>query len=148
VCVCGVHACMCAYVCRCGLTLVLLHSLAAQYIALYDYKPQSDDDLALQENDVIVLLEKSDNEEWCRGQVGERTGWFPTEYARLADESNEAGDNEGKKTMPEGLLHCTYNIMALHVGELLIFSQKIVIVLLGFLILKRGMLYFLFYLYR
>jgi len=49
-----------------------------------------------------VLLEKSENGEWCRGQVGERIGWFPTKYAHSAD---EAGDIEGKKTMPEGHSH-------------------------------------------
>jgi len=83
--------------------VLLPHSIADQYIALYDYKPQSDDDLELQENDLIVLLEKSEDGEWCRGKVGERIGWFPTNYAHPADESNLAGDNEAKK-MSEGHL--------------------------------------------
>ena len=96
------RACVCVAMCiRYGVHF----TIAAQYIALYDYKPQSDGDLELQENDLIMLLERSENGEWCRGQVGERIGWFPTKYARPADESNEAGDNEGKKTMPEGQLH-------------------------------------------
>lgn len=69
---------------------------AEQYIVLYDYKPQSNDDLELREGDIIVFLERGKDGEWYRGQVGEKTGWFPAKYVRRLSES------EQKKTMKEG----------------------------------------------
>lgn len=73
--------------------------IAEQYVALYDYKPQSDDDLELKENDIITLLAKGKDGEWYRGQVGERSGWFPAKYVRPI---NGSEGNEAKKTMKEG----------------------------------------------
>ena len=75
-----------------------IFSTAEQYIALYDYKAQSDEDLELKENDIITLLEKAQNGEWYCGQVGERSGWFPAKYVQPVNGS----DGETKKTMKEG----------------------------------------------
>ena len=70
-----------------------------QYVALYDYKPQSNEDLELKENDIIMLLGKAPDGEWFCGQVGDRSGWFPAKYVQPV---NEAEGNETKKTMKEG----------------------------------------------
>eukprot|EP00045_Choanoeca_perplexa_P013160 m.147421 g.147421 ORF g.147421 m.147421 type:complete len:636 (-) comp16259_c0_seq8:96-2003(-) len=55
--------------------------------ALYEYSPQEDDELELQEGDEVVLIEKQD-EVWWRGthQKTGKTGLFPAEYV----ESSEA----------------------------------------------------------
>ena len=77
----------------------IIFPTAEQFVALYDYKPQSDDDLELKENDIVTLLEKADNEEWYHGQVGERKGWFPAKYVQPI---NGSESSETKKTMKEG----------------------------------------------
>ena len=66
---------------------------------MYDYTPQSDDDLELKKNDMITLLGKGQNGEWYCGQVEDRSGWFPAKYAQPV---NGSEGNEAKKTMKEG----------------------------------------------
>ena len=77
----------------------LYFSTVEQYIALYDYEPQSNEELELKENDIITLQQRGQNGEWYCGQVGERSGWFPAKYVQPF---NGSDGNETKKTMKEG----------------------------------------------
>jgi hypothetical protein len=38
------------------------------YTALYDYTPQSDQEISLQEGDTLYLLEKSADDEWWKAK--------------------------------------------------------------------------------
>ncbi|CAN9515784.1 unnamed protein product [Ophioblennius macclurei] len=49
------------------------------YLALYRFKAIEKDDLDFHPGDRITVLDDS-NEEWWRGKMGEKTGYFPTNY--------------------------------------------------------------------
>jgi hypothetical protein len=54
------------------------------YRAIYDYAPQSDNELALNEGDVLMVLEKSADDDWWKAK---KKG--------LEDEDGEADEPEG-----------------------------------------------------
>uniref|UniRef100_A0A8C6SE24 SH3 and cysteine rich domain 3 n=1 Tax=Neogobius melanostomus TaxID=47308 RepID=A0A8C6SE24_9GOBI len=54
-------------------------SLAHYYLALYRFKAIEKDDLDFHPGDRITVLDDS-NEEWWRGKMGDKTGYFPTNY--------------------------------------------------------------------
>uniref|UniRef100_A0A672ZM17 SH3 and cysteine-rich domain-containing protein 3-like n=1 Tax=Sphaeramia orbicularis TaxID=375764 RepID=A0A672ZM17_9TELE len=49
------------------------------YMALYRFKAIEKDDLDFHPGDRITVLDDS-NEEWWRGKMGDKTGYFPTNY--------------------------------------------------------------------
>lgn len=49
------------------------------YLALYRFKAIEKDDLDFHPGDRITVIDDS-NEEWWRGKIGEKTGYFPTNY--------------------------------------------------------------------
>nr|CAB3264409.1 nostrin [Phallusia mammillata] len=51
-------------------------------IALYDYVATREDELSINEGDIISVFEKREDD-WWRGQVGEKTGLFPANYVDL-----------------------------------------------------------------
>ncbi|XP_040392762.1 SH3 and cysteine-rich domain-containing protein 2 isoform X4 [Cygnus olor] len=51
------------------------------YVALYKFVPQEHHDLALQPGDRITLVDDS-NEEWWKGKVGDRLGFFPANFVQ------------------------------------------------------------------
>jgi len=50
--------------------------------ALFDFDGEFDDELSFKVNDVIVLLERV-NEEWFRGEIDNRVGRFPTAFVKI-----------------------------------------------------------------
>ncbi|XP_058532006.1 SH3 and cysteine-rich domain-containing protein 2 [Ochotona princeps] len=51
------------------------------YVALYKFLPQESNDLALQPGDRIMLVDDS-NEDWWKGKVGDRVGFFPANFVQ------------------------------------------------------------------
>ncbi|XP_074782767.1 SH3 and cysteine-rich domain-containing protein 2 isoform X1 [Athene noctua] len=51
------------------------------YVALYKFVPQEQQDLALQPGDRVMLVDDS-NEEWWKGKVGDRLGFFPANFVQ------------------------------------------------------------------
>ncbi|XP_051496040.1 SH3 and cysteine-rich domain-containing protein 2 [Apus apus] len=51
------------------------------YVALYKFVPQEQQDLALQPGDRVTLVDDS-NEEWWKGKVGDRLGFFPANFVQ------------------------------------------------------------------
>uniref|UniRef100_A0A8C7UAI0 SH3 and cysteine rich domain 3 n=1 Tax=Oncorhynchus mykiss TaxID=8022 RepID=A0A8C7UAI0_ONCMY len=49
------------------------------YLALYRFKAIEKDDLDFHPGDRITIIDDA-NEEWWRGKIGEKTGYFPTNY--------------------------------------------------------------------
>uniref|UniRef100_A0A3B5L2Z8 SH3 and cysteine rich domain 3 n=1 Tax=Xiphophorus couchianus TaxID=32473 RepID=A0A3B5L2Z8_9TELE len=49
------------------------------YLALYRFKAIEKDDLDFHPGDRIIVLDDS-NEEWWRGKMGEKSGYFPADY--------------------------------------------------------------------
>ncbi|KAH9824469.1 Protein hob1 [Teratosphaeria destructans] len=60
------------------------HANAETVTALYDYDAQADGDLTFKANDVITVIERSDNpNEWWQGEIDGRRGQFPGNYVQL-----------------------------------------------------------------
>ncbi|XP_067837402.1 SH3 and cysteine-rich domain-containing protein isoform X1 [Heptranchias perlo] len=57
------------------------------YVALYRFVPQENDDLEMQAGDRVSLLDDS-NEEWWKGKIADRVGYFPATFVQrvMADE--------------------------------------------------------------
>ncbi|XP_076212753.1 SH3 and cysteine-rich domain-containing protein 2 [Aptenodytes patagonicus] len=51
------------------------------YVALYKFVPQERQDLALQPGDRVTLVDDS-NEDWWKGKVGDRLGFFPANFVQ------------------------------------------------------------------
>lgn len=51
------------------------------YRAIYDYAPQSDNEIALNEGDVLMVLEKSSDDDW----------WKAKKKGRMEDEDEPEG---------------------------------------------------------
>uniref|UniRef100_A0A3B5BMG3 SH3 and cysteine rich domain 3 n=1 Tax=Stegastes partitus TaxID=144197 RepID=A0A3B5BMG3_9TELE len=68
-------------------------SQAHYYLALYRFKAVEKDDLDVHAGDRITVIDDS-NEEWWRGKIGERTGFFPANYIIRV----RAGENVYKVT--------------------------------------------------
>ncbi|XP_065712515.2 SH3 and cysteine-rich domain-containing protein 2 isoform X1 [Patagioenas fasciata] len=51
------------------------------YVALYKFVPQEQQDLALQPGDRVTLVDDS-NEDWWKGKVGDRLGFFPANFVQ------------------------------------------------------------------
>ncbi|XP_023573941.1 SH3 and cysteine-rich domain-containing protein 2 isoform X2 [Octodon degus] len=51
------------------------------YVALYKFLPQESNDLALQPGDRILLVDDS-NEDWWKGKIGDRVGFFPANFVQ------------------------------------------------------------------
>uniref|UniRef100_A0AC35TP39 Cytoplasmic protein NCK1 n=1 Tax=Rhabditophanes sp. KR3021 TaxID=114890 RepID=A0AC35TP39_9BILA len=55
-------------------------------IALYNYEPARDDELALTKNELVTIIEKMEDG-WWKGKVsGGKVGWFPSNYVNEVTE--------------------------------------------------------------
>ncbi|XP_060735576.1 SH3 and cysteine-rich domain-containing protein [Tachysurus vachellii] len=57
------------------------------YVALYRFIPQERQDLELRPGDRIILADNS-NEDWWKGMIEDRIGFFPASYAQLVKEGD------------------------------------------------------------
>jgi len=48
--------------------------------ALYAFYGETESDLAFQEGDVIILLDKDDPSGWWKGELNGKVGFIPTNY--------------------------------------------------------------------
>lgn len=59
------------------------------YTALYDYEPQTEDELLLRRGTIVMVLTKdsaiSGDEGWWTGQIGDKVGIFPSNYVTDRD---------------------------------------------------------------
>lgn len=53
--------------------------------ALYDYHTDNDSDLNFNQDDIIKLLERI-NDDWLKGEAHEKVGMFPAAYADIIDD--------------------------------------------------------------
>ena len=51
--------------------------------ALMDRDPMDDDELGFSVNDVIAVLDMTDDD-WWQGMLDDRTGWFPASWVRVS----------------------------------------------------------------
>ncbi|NWW46223.1 STAC protein, partial [Pedionomus torquatus] len=51
------------------------------YVALYKFIPQENEDLEMRPGDIVTLLEDS-NEDWWKGKIDNRTGFFPANFVQ------------------------------------------------------------------
>lgn len=56
---------------------------------VYGYKATMNDELNLKVDDIIVLTQCSEDETWLEGTLNGITGWFPSNYVHIIDETNE-----------------------------------------------------------
>ncbi|XP_046711902.1 SH3 and cysteine-rich domain-containing protein isoform X3 [Silurus meridionalis] len=57
------------------------------YVALYRFIPQESQDLEMRPGDRIILADNS-NEDWWKGMIEDRIGFFPASYAHLVREGD------------------------------------------------------------
>ncbi|XP_053365493.1 SH3 and cysteine-rich domain-containing protein isoform X1 [Clarias gariepinus] len=57
------------------------------YVALYRFTPQENQDLEMRPGDRIILADDS-NEDWWKGMIDDRIGFFPASYAHLVKEGD------------------------------------------------------------
>lgn len=57
-----------------------------EYTALWDYQGQGDDDLSFQANDIVLVKEATDTEDWWYGTLkhSQKAGYFPRSYVDKA----------------------------------------------------------------
>ncbi|XP_064560992.1 SH3 and cysteine-rich domain-containing protein isoform X2 [Zonotrichia leucophrys gambelii] len=58
------------------------------YVALYKFVPQENEDLEMRPGDMITLLEDS-NEDWWKGRIDERTGYFPANFVQRVQQNEK-----------------------------------------------------------
>uniref|UniRef100_A0A4X2LIG0 SH3 and cysteine rich domain n=1 Tax=Vombatus ursinus TaxID=29139 RepID=A0A4X2LIG0_VOMUR len=64
-----------------GFTKVRDEAQTSTYVALYKFVPQENEDLEMRPGDVVTLLEDS-NEDWWKGKIQDRTGFFPANFVQ------------------------------------------------------------------
>ncbi|XP_072108604.1 SH3 and cysteine-rich domain-containing protein isoform X1 [Mobula birostris] len=74
------------------------------YVALYRFIPQETDDLEMQAGDRILLLDDS-NEEWWKGKIADRVGYFPATFVQRA-------------MVGEKVFRCTKSFTSLQEGQI------------------------------
>lgn len=52
---------------------------------IYQYDATDETQISIYENEIIEVSDTS-NEEWWKGRVGNRNGWFPSSYVELIKE--------------------------------------------------------------
>ncbi|XP_055489414.1 SH3 and cysteine-rich domain-containing protein [Leucoraja erinacea] len=88
------------------------------YVALYRYIPQENDDLEMQAGDKILLLDDS-NEEWWKGRIADRVGYFPATFVQRV----MVGENVFRCTKPftgskeDGQINVKENQICVDKGE-------------------------------
>jgi hypothetical protein len=50
--------------------------------ALFDFKPQEENELEFKKGEIIEVVEK-DDANWWRGRLGDREGLFPANYVSV-----------------------------------------------------------------
>jgi NCK adaptor protein 2 len=81
--------------------LIWLIFVSGTAIVKYNYQAQQPDELSLTKGTRILILEKS-NDGWWRGQSGNATGWFPSNYT--TEESSADDDAVHTYAMAENVL--------------------------------------------
>ncbi|XP_062898428.1 SH3 and cysteine-rich domain-containing protein isoform X2 [Mobula hypostoma] len=74
------------------------------YVALYRFIPQETDDLEMQAGDRILLLDDS-NEEWWKGKIADRVGYFPATFVQ-------------RVMVGEKVFRCTKSFTSLQEGQM------------------------------
>ena len=83
------------------------------YRAVYDYAPQSDNELALTEGDLLMVLEKSSDDDWWKAkkkttseEEEEPEGLIPNNYVEEVSSCNYPQVPDGPNASSE-LLRCS-----------------------------------------
>jgi len=68
----------------CGHTLLILYMVFLQEVkvkAAFDFEPQEEGELKLRKGDVIIVVDRSD-QNWWRGTCNGKEGMFPAPYVQ------------------------------------------------------------------
>ena len=57
-------------------------------IAKFTFHPQRDGELTLQKGDIVEVLEKREDG-WWKGRLGQKMGWFPSNYIQMKETSTK-----------------------------------------------------------
>ncbi|XP_060551222.1 growth factor receptor-bound protein 2-A-like [Ruditapes philippinarum] len=70
------------------------------YIAIWDYKPTTQDEIEITEGDEVTVLEKCSSG-WFLAELSGRRGYIPGNHVRKAEDINPGGDltNELEKAL-------------------------------------------------
>ncbi|KNC45896.1 uncharacterized protein AMSG_00010 [Thecamonas trahens ATCC 50062] len=77
--------------------------------ALYDYKAENDDDLAMFQGDMVTVLEEPDEDGWMKGALGGKEGYFPASYVKDVPGSGAPGASPGKSKADAARPDSTYD---------------------------------------
>ncbi|XP_033111620.1 intersectin-1-like [Anneissia japonica] len=66
-------------------------NMICQVIAMYPYTSQKDDELTFQKN-VVINVMKQDDPDWWEGELNGTTGYFPSNYVQVLNDSTPNND--------------------------------------------------------
>jgi len=69
-------------------------------VALFNYEAKAPGDLTLNKGDEILILDRSKNEGWWTGKIGESIGQFPSNFTKVIDKPVERFSVEAKIKQP------------------------------------------------
>jgi len=69
-------------------------------LALYDYEPAAQGDLRMAKGDEVIVLDKTDEQGWWIGMIGDRRGLFPSTYAELIKKDSRIPKKVSEKKGP------------------------------------------------
>merc|ERR1719242_245509 len=98
--------------------------------ALYDYEAEVHGDLTLRAGDIIYITDREEEDGWWTGQIGNRSGLFPSTYVEVIEE--RAVPSIHRNEPVEGdVLVARYNYdeggaeeLAFHIGDRIVLQAK------------------------
>ena len=75
-------------------------------VARFEYIGDQKDELSFSEGEIIILKEYV-NDEWARGELGDRSGIFPLNFVELIEDHPTSGTNVLSEYWEYGFLLCT-----------------------------------------
>jgi hypothetical protein len=69
--------------------------------AMYVYNATMNDELSFVTDDIIVITQSSEDETWFEGTLNGRTGWFPSNYVEVIQNSEQLQQTDSNDSLKQ-----------------------------------------------